>query len=108
MATMVSYLGGIPEFKKPCEVTIKIVSDRVRVSAGIFSKAEIPFETITNVSMKTDEQISKDVTIDTASEIDKFKALLDSGAITQNEYDAKKKQFLDELNDENKKREVSI
>ena len=31
---------------------------------------------------------------DTAAEIAKFKALLDSGAITQDEYDAKKKQLL--------------
>lgn len=34
------------------------------------------------------------VKVDTAQEIQKFKSLLDSGAITQEEYDAKKKQIL--------------
>ncbi|MBQ7334245.1 MAG: SHOCT domain-containing protein, partial [Clostridia bacterium] len=36
-----------------------------------------------------------DETKDPASEIAKYKALLDSGAITQEEYDAKKKQLLE-------------
>lgn len=40
------------------------------------------------------EDIEKEMRTDTADEIKKFKELLDSGAITQEEYDAKKKQLL--------------
>ena len=36
----------------------------------------------------------KNVAVSTADEIMKFKGLLDAGAITQEEYDAKKKQLL--------------
>ena len=175
MAIALDYLGGIPDIKKPGLVGVKVTSDGVVVSAGMFKKTTIPYSIITDVSMKTDEQISKDVTItrllalgvfafgakkkrkivsnnliiiynyeglqtaavfsgdnvpevnsdimkrrakylkknpmpipaaapsvppiqpagiDAAAEIAKYKDLLDSGAITQDEFDAKKKQLL--------------
>jgi len=174
MAKKLIYCGGIPEIKKPGAVTAKVAAESVMVSAGMFKKATIPYSSMTGVSMKTDEQISKDVTltrllalgvfafgakkttktvtnhlvieydcgglqtaaifkgdavpvvngdilkrrtkyikknplpvpaespapaasgatVDAAGEIAKFKELLDSGAITQDEYDAKKKQLL--------------
>lgn len=40
------------------------------------------------------EDTAKEIRTDTADEIKKFKELLDSGAITQEEFDAKKKQLL--------------
>lgn len=40
------------------------------------------------------EDIAKEMRTDTADEIKKFKELLDSGAITQEEFDTKKKQLL--------------
>ena len=63
MAPKLNYLGGIPKIKKPGTVAVKVASDYIVVSAGIFKKVSIPYSAISDVSMKTDEQISEDVTI---------------------------------------------
>jgi hypothetical protein len=63
MAVALEYLGGIPDIKKPGLVGVKVTSDGVVISAGMFKKTVIPYSVMTDVSMKTDEQISKDVTI---------------------------------------------
>jgi hypothetical protein len=173
MSYSLNYLGGIPELKKAGDVTVNVTSDYISVSAGLFAKVAILYSAVSDVSLKTDEQISKDVTItrllllnifafglkkktktttynlvieysyngiqtaavfsgnnvpqvnsdimkrraaylkkhpvavstpaaptvaetptDAAAEIGKFKGLLDAGAITPEEYEAKKKQLL--------------
>ena len=182
MAYNVGYLGGIPKLKKPGDAKVSVSSSCVSVSMGMFRKAKIPHESISDASFKTDEQISKDVTLtrlllvgvfafgakkktkmvsnnlaisydhngigttaifsgddvpslhsailkklskhrkknpivpatpsesaphhphtthhSAADEIAKFKELLDSGAITEKEFEAKKKQILGGVNPE--------
>jgi hypothetical protein len=63
MAYQLTYCGGIPEIKKPGEVSVKVSSDSVYVSANLLKNATIRFDVMSNVSMKTDEQISKDITL---------------------------------------------
>lgn len=43
MAQKLIYCGGIPEIKKPGDVTVKVASDSVVISAGMFKKATIPY-----------------------------------------------------------------
>lgn len=62
-AKLLSYCGGIAEIKKPMSVGIGCQPDLLYVSTGLFSGVKIPYSTIINVSMKTDEQISKDVSL---------------------------------------------
>ncbi len=173
MATL-TYLGGIPQIKKSCDVKVHAFINEVQIDAkgGLFgTTVKIPYTNIYDVQLQTEEQVSKDVTLtrllligvfafgakkktktvnyclvidyekdgirtkgvfsgescnkiygeittwrqkalqkqgtqaeptapttnqttDPAAEIAKYKSLLDSGAITPDEYEAKKKQLL--------------
>ena len=173
MATL-TYLGGIPQIKKSCDVKVHAFINEVQIDAkgGLFgTTVKIPYTDIYDVQLQTEEQVSKDVTLtrllligvfafgakkktktvnyclvidyekdgirtkgvfsgescnkiygeittwrqkalqkqgtqteptapatnqpaDPAAEIAKYKSLLDSGAITPDEYEAKKKQLL--------------
>lgn len=63
-AASLTYCGGIPGADKTGDYVVSLRKEGIRVDFGMFkSKYTIPYENITNVSIKTDEQISKDVTI---------------------------------------------
>ena len=57
---------------------------------GVINKLLIERQTI-----KNDAIAGKDIQMDVTDQLKKYKELLDSGAISQEEYDAKKKQLLD-------------
>lgn len=58
-----NYCGGIPEMTKPDTVEIVAGPKGVAIVQAFKKNIKIPIECIKNVSMKTDEQISKDVTL---------------------------------------------
>lgn len=59
----VNYCGGIPEMPKAGMVNIVVLSDRIEIVRGFQKNLKIYFQDIKNVSLKTEEQISKDVTL---------------------------------------------
>ena len=64
VSEVLTYCGGIPGATKTGDMVVAAFLDRIEVHLGMFKgKYTIPFDSITNVSMKTDEQISKDVTL---------------------------------------------
>jgi hypothetical protein len=58
-----NYCGGIPEMPKADIVEIVVFPDSIKIIRGFRKGIVIHFENIRNVSLKTDEQISKDVTL---------------------------------------------
>ena len=56
------YLGGIPDFKKTGKVKVSFDKEEITVKLGS-QKVQIPYAQVTGVSLKTGEQISKDVTL---------------------------------------------
>lgn len=58
-----NYCGGIPEMTKADMVEIVVNQNEVQILRGFSKTIKIPIAAITNVSLKTDEQISKDVTL---------------------------------------------
>ena len=60
---LLSYCGGIPELKKPADLAVTCLPDSLYIPIGLFKSIKIPFSSITNVSLKTEEQVSKDVTL---------------------------------------------
>ncbi|SHG89556.1 hypothetical protein [Tepidibacter thalassicus] len=59
----VNYCGGIPEIPKAGVVEIVAFPDSIKIIRGFSKSIVIPYDNIKNISMKTDEQISKDVTL---------------------------------------------
>lgn len=57
-----NYCGGIPQLPKADVLNVFVYPNYIEVG-GLFKKIKIPMESISNVSIKTDEQISKDVTL---------------------------------------------
>ena len=78
-------------------VTINVLTGRVQRGTftynNLMKQAKFIASTFDNIKNQLDEEQVKS-TESSADEIAKFKSLLDSGAITQDEYDAKKKQLL--------------
>jgi hypothetical protein len=58
-----SYCGGIPEIKKVADLAVTCLPDSLYIPIGLFKSVKIPYSAITNVSIKTSEQVSKDVTL---------------------------------------------
>ena len=64
VSEVMTYCGGIPGATKTGDMVVAAFLDHIEVHLGMFKgKYIIPLDNITNVSMKTDEQISKDVTL---------------------------------------------
>ena len=62
-AQVLTYCGGVPDIKKSGDYVVVAMPNYFEISVGLMKKVKIPYEAITSVSMKTDEQISKDVTL---------------------------------------------
>lgn len=60
---LLSYCGGIPEIKKVTDLAVGFLPDSIYIPIGLFKSVKIPYSAITNVSIKTSEQVSKDVTL---------------------------------------------
>lgn len=64
ISEVLTYCGGIPGATKTGDMLVTAYPDHIEVQLGIFKgKYKIPLDSIVNISMKTDEQISKDVTL---------------------------------------------
>ena len=59
----INYCGGIPEMPKADIVEVVALPDSIKVIRGFKKGIVIPYKDMASVSMKTDEQISKDVTL---------------------------------------------
>ena len=62
MSVKLNYMGGIPDFKKNGIASLDCGKDDLTIKLG-FKKTKIPYGSIGGISMKTEEQISKDVTL---------------------------------------------
>jgi len=60
---ILTYCGGMAAVSKTGDMVVSVLPNYIEICVGLFKKSIIPYETITGVSMKTDEQISKDVTL---------------------------------------------
>jgi len=58
-----NYCGGIPEMTKPDSVEIVVTPKHIEIVQAFKKNIKIPVESIKDVSLKTEEQISKDVTL---------------------------------------------
>lgn len=58
-----NYCGGIPEMTKPDMVEIVAGPKEVEIIRGFKKNIKIPFSAIKDISLKSEEQISKDVTL---------------------------------------------
>jgi hypothetical protein len=64
VSEVMTYCGGIPGVSKTGDMIVAAYLDRIDVHLGLLKgKYTIPFDSIKSISMKTDEQISKDVTL---------------------------------------------
>ena len=59
----INYCGGIPEMPKADIIEIVAFPDSMKIIRGFRKGIVIPYESIINISLKTEEQISKDVTL---------------------------------------------
>lgn len=59
----VNYCGGIPEMPKVGMVNIVVLGDRIEIVRGFQKNLKIYFQDIRSASLKTEDQISKDVTL---------------------------------------------
>lgn len=57
------YCGGLSALKERCNVDAKIANGNLEISSGILHSTFIPITHIIDCSFKTDEQISKDITL---------------------------------------------
>ena len=88
-AVAISFLHGITVATSSGKISFKFIENNEEVHKIISNMLVKRQEK--NESMSTSKQ---EVAQSSADEIAKFKALLDAGAITQEEFDAKKKQLL--------------
>ena len=58
-----NYCGGIPEMTKPDSVEIVVTPKHIEIVQAFKKNIKIPVESIKDVSLKSEEQISKDVTL---------------------------------------------
>jgi len=58
-----NYCGGIPQLPKADVVQLAVISDELVVISAFKKDVKIPVSSIKNVVIKTDEQISNDVTL---------------------------------------------
>lgn len=86
-ATEVAYQNALNERNR-------IVDYNKCPSCGSISLRDITLEEFKKLSEKAKDPTSSVSALSTADELKKFKELLDNGAITQEEFDAKKKQLL--------------
>lgn len=64
IAEILTYCGGIPGVEKTGDMVVSCRPDGIRIDPGTFKKKiEIPFSNIGKISLQTQEQISKDVTL---------------------------------------------
>lgn len=64
IAEILTYCGGIPGVEKTGDMVVSCRPDGIRIDPGTFKKKiEIPFENVGKISLQTQEQISKDVTL---------------------------------------------
>ena len=63
MAFRVDYLGGIPKLRRAGEAKVRVSSTAITVWKSLLRRAKIQHSTITEVALKTDEQLSKDITL---------------------------------------------
>lgn len=64
IAEVLTYCGGIPSATKTGDMVVSAHHNAIHIDLGFLKgKYSIPFENISNLSIKTDEQISKDVTL---------------------------------------------
>ena len=79
---------------------VSIASSSGRISFLFIKNADEIYEEINNLLIERQSNVMKpvetkvDIPLSNADELKKFKDLLDSGVITQEEFDAKKKQLL--------------
>ncbi|WP_462385404.1 SHOCT domain-containing protein [Intestinibacillus massiliensis] len=59
----IDYCGGIPSIPNPCSVEISPGLDGIEILVTTFESVMIPLSNVKNVYMKSEEQISKDVTL---------------------------------------------
>lgn len=60
---MLNYCGGIPEMPKKESVALAVVKENLNVVHGWGKTLSIPIESIKSATIKTSEQVSKDVTL---------------------------------------------
>lgn len=61
---LLTYCGGLPDVTKTGEYAVEAFPEYIVISSGLFAKKhKLSFDCITDVTIKTDEQISKDVTL---------------------------------------------
>lgn len=58
-----NYCGGIPELPKPTLLEMIVTNNGIELILGFKKRFIIPISEIQDVTMKTDEQLSKDVTL---------------------------------------------
>ena len=79
---------------------VSVSTSSGRISFRVLKNADAIYQVISNLLIKRQQEKSKPATIveapksDEADQLKKYKDLLDSGVITQEEFDAKKKQLL--------------
>jgi len=63
VAFRVDYLGGIPKLRRAGEAKVRVTSTGITVRKNVLRKAKILHGDIIDVAIKTDEQLSKDITL---------------------------------------------
>lgn len=58
-----TYCGGIPEAPKQKDLNVFAMPEHIEIQLSLFKKYKIPYDNIINISLKTSEQITKDVTL---------------------------------------------
>ena len=92
---MVSPVEYIDMIATPTKKESPVYQRQMKAAQEILSILQIMCETNEKATEKTPESTKVDAFSSSADEIMKFKQLLDSGIISQEEFDAKKKQLLD-------------
>ena len=57
------YCGGHPSITKICDGQLVVTKEKISFTSGIFKSLNIPISNITDSSIKSEEHISKDVTL---------------------------------------------